>query len=55
MSTDTAWFTFLMAVVGFLAGAMTALVEKHHSLPMSFWAAVAYRVDERIVRRDRSL
>ncbi len=34
---------------------VTALVEKAHALPMSFWEAVGYRVDERIVRRIRNL
>jgi ribosomal protein S18 acetylase RimI-like enzyme len=34
---------------------ITALVEKNHSQPMSFWEAVGYPVDERIVRRVRSL
>lgn len=29
---------------------ITALVEKDHPLPMAFWEAVGYRVDERIVR-----
>jgi ribosomal protein S18 acetylase RimI-like enzyme len=30
---------------------ITALVEKEHPWAMSFWEAVGYRVDERIVRR----
>ncbi len=34
---------------------ITALVEKDHPLAMSFWQAVEYRVDERIVRRVRNL
>jgi ribosomal protein S18 acetylase RimI-like enzyme len=34
---------------------ITALVEKDHPLAMSFWEAVGYRVDERIVRRVRTL
>jgi ribosomal protein S18 acetylase RimI-like enzyme len=34
---------------------ITALVEKDHPRGMSFWEAVGYRVDERIVRRVRSL
>jgi ribosomal protein S18 acetylase RimI-like enzyme len=34
---------------------ITALVEKEHPIPMSFWEAVGYRVDERIVRRVRTL
>jgi ribosomal protein S18 acetylase RimI-like enzyme len=34
---------------------ITALVEKDHPLPMAFWEAVGYRVDERIVRRVRNL
>jgi ribosomal protein S18 acetylase RimI-like enzyme len=34
---------------------ITALVEKDHPTAMSFWGAVGYRVDERIVRRVRSL
>jgi ribosomal protein S18 acetylase RimI-like enzyme len=34
---------------------ITALVEKDHTTPMSFWEAVGYRVDERIVRRVRTL
>ena len=34
---------------------ITALVEKDHPLPMAFWEAVEYRVDERIVRRVRNL
>ncbi len=33
---------------------LTALVEKDHPLAMSFWEAVGYRVDERIVRRVRT-
>lgn len=33
---------------------ITALVEKAHPLAMSFWEAVGYRIDERIVRRVRS-
>jgi ribosomal protein S18 acetylase RimI-like enzyme len=34
---------------------ITALVEKNHPLAMNFWEAVGYRVDERIVRRVRTL
>jgi ribosomal protein S18 acetylase RimI-like enzyme len=34
---------------------ITALVEKDHPSAMSFWDAVGYRVDERIVRRVRTL
>jgi ribosomal protein S18 acetylase RimI-like enzyme len=34
---------------------ITALVEKDYPLPMAFWEAVGYRVDERIVRRVRNL
>lgn len=34
---------------------ITALVEKDHLLAMNFWEAVGYRVDERIVRRVRTL
>jgi ribosomal protein S18 acetylase RimI-like enzyme len=34
---------------------ITALVEKNHPLAMSFWEALGYRVDERIVRRVRTL
>jgi ribosomal protein S18 acetylase RimI-like enzyme len=34
---------------------ITALVEKGHPKAMSFWEAVGYRVDERIVRRVRTL
>jgi ribosomal protein S18 acetylase RimI-like enzyme len=34
---------------------ITALVEKNHPLAMTFWEAVGYRVDERIVRRVRTL
>lgn len=34
---------------------ITALVEKDHPLAMTFWEAVGYRVDERILRRVRSL
>jgi ribosomal protein S18 acetylase RimI-like enzyme len=34
---------------------ITALVEKDHPLPMAFWEAVGYRLDERIVRRVRTL
>ena len=34
---------------------ITALVEKEHSLAMNFWEAVGYWVDERIVRRVRTL
>jgi len=34
---------------------ITALVEKDHPLAMTFWEAVGYRVDERIVRRVRNL
>jgi ribosomal protein S18 acetylase RimI-like enzyme len=34
---------------------ITALVEKDHPLAMNFWEAVGYRVDERIVRRVRTL
>ncbi len=33
---------------------ITALVEKDHPLAMSFWQAVGYRVDERVVRRVRN-
>lgn len=34
---------------------ITALVEKDHSWAMTFWEAVGYRVDDRIVRRVRTL
>jgi ribosomal protein S18 acetylase RimI-like enzyme len=34
---------------------ITALVEKEHPWAMTFWQAVGYRVDERIVRRVRNL
>ncbi|HEV3262007.1 MAG TPA: GNAT family N-acetyltransferase, partial [Gemmataceae bacterium] len=34
---------------------ITALVEKDHPFAMPFWEAVGYRVDERIVRRVRTL
>ena len=34
---------------------VTALVEKEHERAMSFWEAVGYRMDERIVRRVRTL
>jgi predicted N-acetyltransferase YhbS len=34
---------------------ITALAEKDHPLPMAFWEAVGYPVDERIVRRVRNL
>lgn len=34
---------------------ITALVEKEHPWAMSFWEAVGYPVDGRIVRRVRSL
>jgi hypothetical protein len=34
---------------------ITALVEKDHPWAMSFWEAVGYRVDERMVRRARNL
>ncbi len=34
---------------------ITALVAKAHPQAMSFWEAVGYRVDERIVRRVRTL
>src|SRR4051812_35225603 len=34
---------------------ITALVEKEHPKAMTFWEAVGYRVDERIVRRVRNL
>jgi RimJ/RimL family protein N-acetyltransferase len=34
---------------------ITALVEKDHPRAMSFWEAVGYPVDERIVRRVRTL
>jgi ribosomal protein S18 acetylase RimI-like enzyme len=34
---------------------ITALVEKDHPWAMTFWEAVGYRVDERMVRRVRSL
>jgi ribosomal protein S18 acetylase RimI-like enzyme len=33
---------------------ITALVEKDHPIAMTFWEAVGYRVDERIVRRVRN-
>ena len=33
---------------------ITALVEKDHPWAMTFWEAVGYRVDERIVRRVRN-
>ena len=33
---------------------ITALVEKDHPWAMTFWEAVGYRVDERIVRRLRN-
>ena len=33
---------------------ITALVEKERPWAMSFWEAVGYRVDERIVRRVRN-
>jgi ribosomal protein S18 acetylase RimI-like enzyme len=33
---------------------ITALVEKGHPWAMSFWEAVGYRIDERIVRRVRT-
>jgi ribosomal protein S18 acetylase RimI-like enzyme len=34
---------------------ITALVEKSHPDAMGFWEAAGYRVDERIVRRVRTL
>ena len=34
---------------------ITALVEKDHPIAMTFWEAVGYQVDERIVRRVRNL
>jgi ribosomal protein S18 acetylase RimI-like enzyme len=34
---------------------ITALVEKDHPTPMSFWEALGYRMDERIVRRVRTV
>jgi ribosomal protein S18 acetylase RimI-like enzyme len=34
---------------------IAALVEKEHPWAMTFWEAVGYRVDERIVRRVRNL
>ncbi len=34
---------------------ITALVEKDHAWAMNFWEAVGYRMDERIVRRVRTL
>jgi ribosomal protein S18 acetylase RimI-like enzyme len=34
---------------------ITALVEKDHPRAMNFWEAVGYRVDERIVRRVRTI
>jgi len=34
---------------------VTALVEKEHPLAMSFWKAVGYEVDHRILRHVRSL
>jgi ribosomal protein S18 acetylase RimI-like enzyme len=34
---------------------ITALVEKDHPWAMSFWEAVGYPVDERVVRRVRNL
>jgi ribosomal protein S18 acetylase RimI-like enzyme len=34
---------------------ITALVEKDHPWAMSFWEAMEYRVDERVVRRVRNL
>jgi ribosomal protein S18 acetylase RimI-like enzyme len=34
---------------------ITALVEKDHPWAMSFWKAVGYRLDERIVRQVRNL
>ena len=34
---------------------ITALVEKDQPRAMSFWEAVGYRLDERIVRRVRTL
>jgi ribosomal protein S18 acetylase RimI-like enzyme len=34
---------------------ITALVERDQPRAMNFWAAVEYRVDERIVRRVRNL
>jgi ribosomal protein S18 acetylase RimI-like enzyme len=37
------------------AKGITVLVEKEHPWAMNFWEAVGYRVDERIVRRVRTL
>jgi ribosomal protein S18 acetylase RimI-like enzyme len=34
---------------------ITALVEKDHPWAMTFWEAVGYRLDERIVRRAHNL
>jgi ribosomal protein S18 acetylase RimI-like enzyme len=34
---------------------ITALVEKDHPLPMAFWEAVGYRLDQRLVRRVRNV
>jgi ribosomal protein S18 acetylase RimI-like enzyme len=34
---------------------ITALVEKDHPKAMWFWEAVGYRIDERIVRRVRTI
>jgi hypothetical protein len=34
---------------------ITALVEKDHPKAMCFWEAVGYRLDERIVRRVRTI
>jgi ribosomal protein S18 acetylase RimI-like enzyme len=34
---------------------ITALVEKEHPKAMSFWEAVGYGVDQRIIRRVRTL
>jgi hypothetical protein len=33
---------------------ITALVEKDHQMAMTFWEAVGYCVDERIIRRVRN-
>jgi ribosomal protein S18 acetylase RimI-like enzyme len=42
-------------LTGLGAKRITALVEKDHPIAMTFWEAVGYRVDERIVRRVRNL
>jgi hypothetical protein len=34
---------------------ITALVETDHPWAMTFWEAVGYQVDDRIVRRVRTL